>query len=212
MQEIVVIGGGGHARVVLSILAKLPRFNILGYTDVDDHGPLLGHPFLGPDSDLAGLAAAHPALNIAIGVGQVGHGDRRRDLWTRLAGAIPGLLFPAIVSPHAVVNQDVALGDATVVMDGVVVNCGARVGRGAILNTHATIEHDVVLEDWVHIAPGATLSGAVTVGHGSMIGAGATVIEGIRISPETFIGAGSTVIHSITEPGVYAGSPARRIR
>ena len=89
---------------------------------------------------------------------------------------------------------------------------GARIGRGAILNTHATIEHDVVLEDWVHIAPGATLSGGVTIGHGSMIGAGATVIEGIRIPPGTFIGAGSTVIHSLTEPGVYAGSPARRIR
>ncbi|MGB6191234.1 MAG: NeuD/PglB/VioB family sugar acetyltransferase [Terracidiphilus sp.] len=212
MEEIVVIGGGGHARVVLSILGKLKRFNILGYTDLRDHGPLLGHPFLGPDSGLAAIVTAHPALNVAIGVGQVGLGDRRRDLWTRLAGAAPRLLFPAIVSPHAVVNEDVVLGDAAVVMDGVVVNCGVRIGRGAILNTHATIEHDVVLEEWVHIAPGATLSGGVTVGHDSMIGAGATVIEGIRIPPDTFIGAGSTVIDSLTEPGVYAGSPARRIR
>ncbi len=47
MEEIVVIGGGGHARVVLSILGKLKRFNILGYTDLADHGPLLGHLFSG---------------------------------------------------------------------------------------------------------------------------------------------------------------------
>ena len=66
-------------------------------------------------------------------------------------------------------------------LDGAIINTGAKLGIGVIANTHSTIEHDVVLEDWVHIAPGATILGGVRVGQFSMIGAGATVIEGRTI-------------------------------
>jgi UDP-perosamine 4-acetyltransferase len=97
-------------------------------------------------------------------------------------------------------------------MDGAVINSGATIGRGGIVNTNSTIEHDVLLEDWVHVAPGATISGHVTVGRFSMIGAGATVIEGIKIAAGCMVGAGATVVHDLTEPGVYVGSPARRIK
>jgi acetyltransferase-like isoleucine patch superfamily enzyme len=97
-------------------------------------------------------------------------------------------------------------------MDGAVINGGATLGRGAIVNTNSTVEHDVVLADWVHVAPGATLCGGVTVGSFSMIGAGATVIEGTKIGSSCVVGAGATVIDDIVEPGVYVGSPARRIR
>jgi sugar O-acyltransferase (sialic acid O-acetyltransferase NeuD family) len=210
MEEIVVLGGGGHARVVVSILKKLKRFHILGYTDLKDRGLLLGVPFLGQDTELAEIAPAHAGLNAVIAVGQVGLDNVRHDLWVRLQG-LP-LSFPPIISPNATVNEGVEISEGVVIMDGVVVNCGARIGHGAILNTNATVEHDVVLEDWVHIAPGATLSGGVKVGCGSMIGVGATVIEGVCIPTGTLIGAGSTVIDSLTEPGVYVGSPARRIR
>ncbi len=210
MQEIVIVGGGGHARVVASVIKKLSSFKAIGYSDREDHGALLGIPFLGQDSSLLPLVAAHPDLGAVLAVGQVGTGEKRQALWNSLKAL--RLSFPVVVSPDAVVNEDVVLGEASAVMDGAVVNCGARVGRGAILNTNSTIEHDVALGDWVHISPGATLSGGVVVGSGSMIGAGATVIEGVHIPAATFIGAGSTVINSLTEPGVYVGSPARRIR
>ncbi len=210
MQEIVIVGGGGHARVVASIVKKLSCFKIIGYSDHEDRGKLLGVSFLGQDSSLLPLVAARPGLGAVLAVGQVGTGEKRQALWDTLK-ALP-LSFPVIGSPDAIVNEDVVLGEASVIMDGVVVNAGARVGRGAILNTNSTIEHDAMLGDWVHIAPGATLSGSVVIGSGSMIGAGATVIEGVHIPAATFIGAGSTVINSLTEPGVYVGSPARRIR
>jgi acetyltransferase-like isoleucine patch superfamily enzyme len=80
------------------------------------------------------------------------------------------------------------------------------------VNTNSTVEHDVRIDDWVHIAPGVTISGGVTIGRFSMIGAGATVIEGRQIASECIVGAGAIVVHDLTEPGVYIGSPARRIR
>jgi sugar O-acyltransferase (sialic acid O-acetyltransferase NeuD family) len=209
-EAIVVIGGGGHAKVVISILRKLKRHRILGYTDLKDNGALLGVPYLGSDRELAALAVERNKVNAVLAVGQVGLGDQRYELWTRLHSL--ALFFPLIVSPSAIVNEEVSGGEGAVVMDGAIVNSGANIGRGAIMNTNSTVEHDVVLEDWVHVAPGATISGGVTVGRFSMIGAGATVIEGRKIAAGCMVGAGATVVRDLTEPGVYVGSPARRIK
>jgi sugar O-acyltransferase (sialic acid O-acetyltransferase NeuD family) len=210
VDRIVVVGGGGHAKVVISILRKLKSYHILGYTDQKDNGAVAGVPYLGSDRELAAMAADPKRLNAVLALGQVGLGNSRHELWTRLQSHT--LSFPLIVSPDAIVNEGVSGGEGAVVMDGAVINIGATIGRGAIVNTNSTIEHDVTLADWVHVAPGATISGDVTVGRFSMIGAGATVIEGTKIAPGCMVGAGATVVHDLTEPGVYVGSPARRIK
>lgn len=210
VDEIVVVGGGGHAKVVISILRKLKSHRILGYTDLKDNGAVLGVPYLGSDRELATLANERKKLNAILAVGQVGLGDARCELWMRLQ--LPALSFPLVVSPDAIVNEEVSGGEGAVVMDGAAINSGVTIGRGAIVNTNSTIEHDVVLGDWVHIAPGATISGGVTVGRFSMIGAGATVIEGVKIAASCMVGAGATVVRDLTEQGVYVGSPARRVK
>jgi sugar O-acyltransferase (sialic acid O-acetyltransferase NeuD family) len=209
MEDIVVIGGGGHSKVVISILRKLSRFRILGYTDLKNNGTLLSVPYLGDDREFAALISGRE-VSAAIGVGQVGLGTARAALWMRMQPL--KLSLPAIVSPHAVVNDAVDLGNGTVVMDGAVINSGAVTGIGAIVNTGSIVEHDVILGDWVHVAPGATISGGSKIGAHTMIGVGAVVIEGRSITADCIIGAGSTVISDITIPGVYVGSPVRKIR
>ena len=210
VDEIVVVGGGGHAKVVISILRKLKRHRILGYTDLKDNGAVLGVRYLGSDREVVTLAVGPKNLNAVLAVGQLGRGEPRYELWTRLH--LSALAFPLIVSPDAIVNEGVSGGEGAVVMDGAVINSGTTIGLGAIVNTNSTIEHDVVLDDWVHVGPGATISGGVTVGRFSMIGAGATVIEGIKIAAGCMVGAGATVVRDLTEPGVYVGSPAGRIK
>lgn len=210
MEQIVVIGGGGHAKVVVSMLRKLERFSVLGYTDLRNNGTLLDVQHLGDDDVLKSMAANGRVLNAALGIGQVGLGKARSELRERLSSL--RLKFPVIVSPKAIVNEDVDLGDGTVVMDGAVINSGAAIGIAAIVNTSSVVEHDVILGDWIHVAPGVTISGGTKVGDRSMIGVGAVIIEGRTIAADCIIGAGAVVIHDLTEPGVYAGCPARRIR
>jgi sugar O-acyltransferase (sialic acid O-acetyltransferase NeuD family) len=210
MNSIVLVGGGGHAKVIVSILRKLGSFSLLGYTALKAGGDLMGIPFLGTDIEIPQLAVKHGNLNVVLAVGQVGPGHLRSSLWDRLHEF--QISFPSIVSPKAIVNEAVSIAEGTVLMDGVVVNSGASLGRGVIANTNSTIEHDVVLGDWVHVAPGATISGGVTIGDFSMIGAGATVIEGKTIGSGCLIGAGATVISDLSEAGVYVGCPARRIK
>src|SRR5580704_19059420 len=210
MEELVIVGGGGHSKVVISIVQKLAGYRILGYTDLKDNGAVIGIPFLGGDSELGLLATGGKELSAVIAVGQVGLGKLRCELFERLSTL--DLRFPPIVSPDAIVSKEAACGHGAVVMDGAVINAGASVGTGSIVNTNSTIEHDSVISDWVHVAPGATICGGVTIGRFSMVGAGATVIEGIEVASGCIIGAGATVVSSLTDPGVYVGCPARRVR
>jgi len=210
MDEIVVIGGGGHAKVVIGVLRRAGRFRILGYFDRIDNGPILGTEYMGDDDRLASVVKMRNNVSALIAVGQVGLGKQRQEIFCRLSPL--GLLFPSVVSLNAVVNEEVCLGAGVVVMDAAVVNCGTVIGNGAIINSNSTVEHDVHIGDWVHVAPGATISGRVTVGQCSMIGAGAVIIEGKNIVADCIVGAGTIVLDDIVEPGTYVGCPARQIR
>jgi len=209
MDEIVVIGGGGHAKVLIGVLKK-SGYHILGYTDVRDRSAILGSPFLGDDGILTGIIREHPRCRAAIGIGKVDASHGRIDLLNEISAL--GFIFPVIVSPHAVVNEDVLLEDGTVVFDGVVVNPGTVTGKACILNTGSTIDHDCRLGDNVHIAPGAVISGGVTVGNNSLVGTGARVRQSVSICQGCLIGAGATVVKDISIPGTYVGTPARKIR
>jgi len=208
--DIVVLGGGGHAKVLIAILKKLHAYNILGYTDPRQHGDILGIPYLGTDDALKAIRADRSSCAAAIGIGTVRPSSlraERRQFLEALEFALP-----PIIAPTAIVNEDVEVGPATVIFDGVVVNSGSRIGRGVILNTNSTIEHDCTIEDDVHVAPGATLSGGVRVGTRCIVGVGATVIQSVSICAECLVGAGATVTENISQPGVYVGTPARRLR
>ncbi len=208
MDNIVVIGGGGHAKVLVSLLKKT-TFTLVGYTDNHDLGPLLGIAYLGDDRILPELIDKHGHCQACIGLGKIDASQFRLDLQNRFEAI--GISFPVIISPNAVVNEEVDIGKGTVVYDGVVVNSGTEIGRACILNTNCTVEHDCRLGHNVHIAPGVTLGGGVTIGNNTMIGSGATIIQYLSICEDCLIGAGSTVVSNITIPGTYVGSPAKRI-
>lgn len=210
MSDIVVIGGGGHAKVIISLLKKRGDYRIVGYTDRENRGPVLSIPWIGSDTVLSELIQRDPSCSAAIGVGTVGRGDPRKALQARLETL--GFALPALVSRDAVVNEAVSIGKAAVVFDGAVINSGAIIGECAILNTHSTVEHDCVIGSYVHIAPGATLSGQVRLGDEVFVGAGATVIHGVAICPHCVIGAGAVVIADCVIPGTYVGVPARKIQ
>ena len=209
MGRIVVIGGGGHAKVVINVLKK-SGYSIAGYTDHEDRGVILGITHLGDDGILQDLIDNDPDCMAVIGVGKIDLSRLRLALQDEIATI--GFDFPVIVSPGAIINEAVSICEGTVVFDGVVVNSGTEIGRACILNTNSTVDHDCRLGDNVHIAPGVTISGVVTIGDNTMIGTGATVIHSVSITGGCLIGAGSTVVKDITVPGTYVGSPAKRIR
>ena len=196
---VVVIGGGGHAKVVVATLQALGHA-ILGI--FDDHPArrqtrILGIPVLGPTQDAA-------AYGDARGVIAIGDAAIRR----RLAGTLP-LRWLTLVHPAATVHPSVRLGPGSVVCAGAIVQPDARLGCHAIINTCASVDHDSIVGDFVHLAPGVRLAGHVTVGDDCFIGAGAVVIPGVAIGDGSILGAGSVAVRNPPGGTVAFGNPAR---
>lgn len=205
-EKIVIVGGGGHAKVIISILKKLKKYEVIGYTDNSDNGLILGIPFLGNDERLQTLFDSG-IQNAAIGLGQIKSALHRKKIAALLKKI--GYKIPAIISPNSIINEGVNIGSGTVVMDGVVINSGTSIDEYSIINTNSSVDHDCKIGSFTHIAPGVTLSGEVTIGDNVLIGTGASVIHQIKIPDNTIISSGSSVQKNITKAGIYRGLPAK---
>lgn len=210
MVDILVIGGGGHAKVLISILKKLTSYNIIGYLDIKCKESILEIPCLGNDSCLINYFKEKNVSNAVFGIGTGLKNNLKVDI-IKKAKEI-GYYFPPIISPNAIINEDVVLGEGTVVMDGVIINSGTKVGSYSVLNTRSSIDHDCIIGDFVHLAPGVTLSGGIAVGDNTLLGVGSVCLPNINIIKNCIIGAGSVIISDVNKSGVYVGVPAQKIK
>jgi UDP-perosamine 4-acetyltransferase len=209
MDRIVVAGGGGHGKVVIAILRKLASHDVAGYVDVENRGRVLSAEYLGDDGILEELIRERGIRFAALGIGHVRDSRQRQEICALLQAH--GYELPAVISPDAVVNREVTVGAATVVMDGVVLNPGTRIGRACIINTRASIDHDCEIGEFTHVGPGAVICGGVDVGAFSLVGAGATVLPGLSIGQSCTVAAGATVVKDCAERRCYRGTPARPV-
>lgn len=207
-RRIVVIGGGGHAKVLISVLKKC-SYHVVGYTDSHDRGNILGAKYLGSDGILKEIAKRKSRPEAIIGIGKVNSSVSRLKMQRDVRNL--GFRVPVIYSPRAIVNEDVVLGEGTVIFDGAVVNSGTRIGDACIINTNSTVEHDCRIGDDVHVGPGAAVSGGVEIGQHCMIGVGACIRHGVTIASKVLIGAGATVTGNLEGAGTYVGTPARKV-
>ena len=200
-KPVIIIGGGGHARVIADILLCQGR-PVLGFLDDSQLTLATQIPQLGRVLD-AMKYASQAEFIIGIGANQT-----RQKFATSLAGAVQ---FTTAIHPSAVIANDVVISEGTVVMAGAVINTGSKIGRHCIINTSSSIDHDCRLADFVHVSPGAVLAGTVEVGEESWLGAGSVVINNCRVSSAVILGAGAVVTKNIDTPGTYVGIPARMI-
>ncbi|NRG44272.1 acetyltransferase [Bacillus sp. CRN 9] len=207
MKKILVIGAGGHSRVVQDIINEIGGYQVTAILDDKfQFKESREGVYFGPISMLNDLVAEFDC-KIIVAIGQ---NEMRLKVISQLK--LHADRYETVIHPTAIVSKDVSIGQGTVIMANVVVNTGSKIGSHVILNTSAVIDHDALIDDYAHIAPNATLTGAVTVGVGSLIGAGSTVLPTTAIGQWSIIGAGSTVIKNVSSNITVAGSPARIIR
>lgn len=206
MKDIIVVGGGGHAKVVISIIKK-NMYRIIGYTDIKNNGSLLGVSHLGNDE----IVSEYPSSTLlALGIGQLKDSIFRKKVVSFFA--TKGFQFETITSPYTIINEEVCIGQGTVIMDGVVINSETSIGKFCIINTRSSIDHDCSIGDFTHIAPGATICGGVKIGDDSMVGSGVTIIQNLKIGRNTIIGAGSVVTKDIPDNVIAYGNPCKIVR
>jgi UDP-perosamine 4-acetyltransferase len=208
----VVLGGGGHARVVLDALRAgraAESYVVLDSDPARIGGTLDGVPIAGSDDRLIEYAKQEHVAFV-VGIGGAGDTRARRRLF-ELARS-HGMVALTCVHPAAVCSPRATVAPGAQLLAGSIVGPGAVIGLNAIVNSGAIVEHDCRIGDHVHVAIGARLSGGVSVGANAHIGAGATILEGTLVGAGSVVGAGAAVISDVPENVIVAGVPARVLR
>jgi UDP-perosamine 4-acetyltransferase len=207
-MKCVILGGGGHARVVIDCLRLACLCEPVAILDANASlwgGNVDDIPVRGGDEQLPSLLAEGVRF-FAVGLGQ----GPRAKLFK--IGLEAGLQPVSAIHPRSIVSTRARVGAGTQIFAAAVVNPGANVGDNVIINTGAIIEHDCVLADHVHIASGACLAGGIHVDEGAFVGAGSTVRQGLRIGTKAVVGAGAVVTKDVSPGQTVAGVPAREIQ
>ncbi len=199
-KKVVIIGAGGHGRVVADIVESCGD-SVLGF--LDDNNTNNKVNVIGKSSDAPKYCDGETELFVAVGNAKI-----REKIMLDL----PNAKWYTAIHPSAVISPSAVIGEGSCVMPNAVVNNSAVIGRGVIINTCASVDHDDVIGDFVHISCGTNLAGTVTVGKGTWVGIGSAVSNNLSICEDVMIGAGAVVVKDITEKGTYVGVPAKRIK
>jgi sugar O-acyltransferase (sialic acid O-acetyltransferase NeuD family) len=199
----VVVGAGGHSKVVLDALFR-SGFDRTLLSVIEGDLSRRGQDILGIEirSDADPLPPGY-AFHVAVG-----DGTTRQRIHEK-HGARGGRAV-SIIHPDASVSTFATIEPGVFIAAGSVVGPAALVALGAIINHRAVVDHDCVLGEFCHVAPNATLGGAVTVGARVLIGAGATILPGVKIGNDAVIGAGAVVVRNVEAGETHIGVPARR--
>lgn len=206
MEEIVIIGAGGHSKVIIDIIEKRKillnqKIKILGILDDNyKEKKFLGYDYLGKIEDYKKLKNYKTQKFILA----IGSNEIRFKLVNQL-----DLNYITLIHPSVILGSEINIGAGTVIMAGAIINSFTSIGNHTIINTGAIVEHDCKIKDYVHISPRAVLAGGVSIEEKTWIGAGSTIIQGIKIGKEVLVGAGSVVVKDISNFKKVLGVPAK---
>ncbi|HMX40740.1 MAG TPA: NeuD/PglB/VioB family sugar acetyltransferase [Saprospiraceae bacterium] len=206
-KKFCLIGAGGFGREALCCL--LDMFRAQGHDVRSRTCFMVEDAYYTADNKIMGvdvlpLSAFDPALYqvaIAIGDSQI----RKRVV----ASLPPDTTYGTIIHPSVLYSEWVEVGEGSILNAGSIVTCNIQIGRHAQLHIHSAVSHDCVIGDFFTASPAALVSGNCSIGSGVYLGTNSAIRQKISICDDAFIGMGTVVVKDITEPGVYAGNPAR---
>lgn len=206
MTRLVIIGAGGHGRVVADCARAMRVFDDIVFIDnsYPDRKQNLDWPIVANTADWTQFSKTSTFF-VAIG----DNNARLNWLSILIDAKVP---IANIIHPSSVCSPSIEIGLGNCIFANAVINPAVHIGNGCIINTGATVDHDCKLGHGVHISPGANLAGQVQIEEGTWVGIGANVIQCTNITRNAIIGAGASVVSDIEESGTYVGVPAKKIK
>ena len=206
MKKIIIIGSGGHSRVIVDTLEQL-GLAIHGIVDLnykDEKEKIFGYEIIG---DISVLESLNPNdYNVVLAIGE---NNKREEYFLRIENY--GFSIASIIHPTAVLSKKVNIGNGVFINAGAIINAGVEIGDNTIINTGSIIEHEVKIKENCHICPGVKIAGRVIIGKNTFVGIGTSIIDYITIDESATIGAGSVIIKNVEKYSKVAGVPGREL-
>ena len=200
-----IIGSGGHARSLLSLIGEGQLIQVNGI--FDESFSFFPNEKIGNTQLIGGIDSLHSLSDsIILAVGNI---EEKIELVEKFKSTI---FIENLISNSALVRKDVILGVGNHVFPFAFLNSEVEIGNHCIINSRATIEHESKIGNFCHISVGAIICGRVIIGDNSFIGAGSIVKDGVKICDNVIVGAGAVVLKDVNSSGTYIGNPLRKIK
>lgn len=212
MKNIAIFGAGGFGREVKTIIdsinSKNPNtYNFLGfYDDGFEKGTIVnGYPVLGGISELNN---EKNELSLVISIGDP---KTKLKIINKIENSI--ISYPVIIHPNvSISNDDVTIGEGSIVCEGTIITCNIKIGKFVILNLMCTVGHDTIIDDYCAFMPSVNISGEVHIHNAVYVGTGAKIINLLEIGENTIVGAGAVVSKTLPANCTAVGIPAKPIK
>lgn len=208
MNEIVIIGAGGHAKSVIDTIERAGNFKIIGCI-AEDSVSCLDYDVLGSDSTAQSLFNKGVKY-AAMGLGTITDITLKKKLVNYYE--MIGFKFPAIIDPSSICSKYTNIEDGVFIAKNCVLNTNVNIKKHSIINTSVSIDHDTIIGEFCHIAPGTVMSGGVVIGDYCHCGTNSTFIQDINVGNNSFIGAGSVVVKNIPSNTFGYGVPYKEVK
>lgn len=192
-MKLALFGYGGHAREVAAQINKEVTF-FVDDEYVNEH-----------TKPISSFDPSEYLLMVAIADCQ-----ERKRVVERLPKETNYFIF---VHPTAqILAEDVDLGEGTFVGANSIITTNITIGKHGILNRGNHIGHDTIIGDFFSAMPSAIISGNVKIGNQVYFGTNSCIRQNLTVCDDVLVGLNSGVVKSITKPGIYVGTPAKKIK
>ena len=187
MENLLIIGAGGHGKVVAEAAELENKYEKIAFLDDNNEiDKVLGFEVLGKINEYKKFKDNYKYAIVAIG-----NNELRMNLIEVLIKE--GFIIPKIIHPKSSVSKYSKIDEGTVVLAGATVNTNCCIGKGCILNINSTIDHDTFIGNGVHISSGTIIRSRVKVGNMSTIKAGACITDEKIIEENVIINSGIVI-------------------
>lgn len=211
MNKIFIFGASEHAKYTIDIIEQEKKHEIVGVLDdsMPKNSLFEGYRVLGK---IENLQECIDSWQVHKGIIAIGDNFTRLTIYKRIKKLVPNFSFVSAIHPSVILGKNVAIGEGSLLMAGVIINNDTRLGEHTFIGTKTSIDHDSIVEDFASFSPGCTTGGSVKIGYCTAICLSASLIHGISIGRHSVIGAGSIVNKDIQDGVLAYGIPAKPVR
>lgn len=156
-NRIVIIGAGGHGKVVCDAILAQNEYIVNGFVDNTlEVGTTVinNYKVIAKQDDLESLKSQVDFFIVAIG------NNKMRKHISNYAKTM--LKQAVVIHPSSVIGSNVIIGAGTVVLANSVINAEAVIGENVIVNARVVVDHDCKIGNNIHLSIG-TMVGSNSV-------------------------------------------------
>lgn len=163
MTEVILIGAGGHGKVVLDAVLSNSNtdIKIIGFLDDGGIKKIHGIKKLGNIKDFVNFK--DKKFHIALG------NNKFRE---KIAKELGEENLISIIHKTAYVSSMSKIGNGTYIGAMAVINPECEIGKGCIINTGTIVEHNSYIGDYSHLSYRALVGSESKISSGTMIDIG----------------------------------------